>query len=161
MAPWLACWPKLGCPGLASGHDHRGSILICPLSARPWRAFQPSLPPASMRWCASGVIAAAPITSATSLAAERGGNLRAIAAGLTRLLLRYGAAELQAAVIEALDRDVPHPNAVRFALERRRQERHQPPPIAVDLPSHVQARDIPVRPARLELYDQLKRSTDE
>jgi hypothetical protein len=50
---------------------------------------------------------------------------------------------------------------VRFALERRRQDRHQPPPIAVDLPPHVRARDIPVRPARLELYDQLKRSTDE
>lgn len=52
-------------------------------------------------------------------------------------------------------------NAVRFALERRRQERRLPPPIAVDLPQHVRARDIPVRPARLELYDQLKRSTDE
>jgi transposase len=93
--------------------------------------------------------------------AERGGNLRAIAAGLTQLLQRYGAAELQAAILEALDRNVPHPNAVRFALERRRQDRHRPPPIAVDLPPHVQARDIPVRPARLELYDQLKRSTDE
>jgi len=94
-------------------------------------------------------------------AAERGGNLRGIAAGLIQLLQRYGAAELQAAILEALDRDVPHPNAVRFALERRRQDRHQPPPIAVDLPPHVQARDIPVRPARLELYDQLKRSSDE
>jgi transposase len=93
--------------------------------------------------------------------AERGGNLRAIAAELTRLLQRYAAAEVQAAILEALDRDVPHPNAVRFALERRRQERHQPPPIAIDLPPHVQARDVPVRPARLELYDQLKRSADE
>ena len=62
---------------------------------------------------------------------------------------------------QALGRDVPHPNAVRFALERRRQERQQPPPIAVDLPPHVQARDVPVRPVRLELYDQLKRSSDE
>jgi transposase len=94
-------------------------------------------------------------------AAERGGNLRAITAGLTRLLQRYGAAELQAAILEALDRDVPHTNAVRFALERRRQDRHRPPPIAVDLPPHVQARDVPVRAARLELYDQLKRSSDE
>jgi transposase len=94
-------------------------------------------------------------------AAERGGNLGTIATTLTRLLQRYGAAELQAAIAEALDRDVPHPNAVSFALERRRQERHQPPPIAVDLPPHVQARDLPVRPARLELYDGLKRATDE
>ena len=58
-------------------------------------------------------------------AAERGDNLGAIAAALTRLLQRYGAAELQAAILEALDRGVP------------------------------------VRPARLELYDQLKRPSDE
>jgi len=94
-------------------------------------------------------------------AAERSGNLRVTAAALTQLLQRYGAAELQAAILEALDHGVPHPNAVRFALERRRQERNQPPPIAVNLPPHVQARDVPVRPARLELYDQLKRSSDE
>jgi transposase len=94
-------------------------------------------------------------------AAERGDNLGAIATAMTQLLQRYGAAELQAAILEALDRGVPHPNAVRFALERRRHERRQPPPVAVDLPPHVRARDVPVRPARLELYDQLKRSTDE
>ena len=58
-----------------------------------------------------------------ALAAANGGNLRAIAAALTELLQRYGAAELQAAIAEALDRNVPHHNAVRFALERRRQER--------------------------------------
>jgi transposase len=105
---------------------------------------------------------AAPASQALFMrAAERGDNLGAIAAALTQLLQRYGAAELQAAILEALDRNVPHPNAVRFALERRRHDRHQPPPIAVDLPPHVRARDIPVRPARLELYDQLKGSTDE
>jgi len=94
-------------------------------------------------------------------AAERGGSLRSIAASLMRLLQRYGAAELEAAITEALERDVPHPNAVRFALERRRQERHQPPPVALDLPPHVQAKDAPVRPVRLELYDELKRASDE
>jgi hypothetical protein len=80
---------------------------------------------------------------------------------LTGLLQRYGAAELQAAIAEALERDVPHPNAVRFALERRRQERRQPPPVALDLPDHVKAKDTPVRPARLELYDALKGAFDE
>ncbi|MGO9484583.1 MAG: IS21 family transposase [Rhodomicrobium sp.] len=94
-------------------------------------------------------------------AAANGGNLRAIAAALTQLLQRYGAAELQAAIAEALDRDVPHQNAVRFALERRRQERQQPPPIALNLPAHVQAKDTPVRPVRLELYDKLKGTSDE
>jgi hypothetical protein len=56
-------------------------------------------------------------------AAERGGNLGAITAVLLRLLDRYGATELQAAINEALVRDVPHPNAVRLALERRREQR--------------------------------------
>ena len=47
-------------------------------------------------------------------AAERGGNLGTITAALLRLLDRYGAADLQAAILEALERDVPHPNAVRL-----------------------------------------------
>ena len=56
----------------------------------------------------------------------------------------------------ALDRDVPHPNAVRLALERRREDRQQAPPVAVTLPAHVQARDIAVRPHSLDTYDTLK-----
>jgi hypothetical protein len=51
-------------------------------------------------------------------AAERGDNLGAITAALLRLLDRYGAAELEAAIGEALDRNVPHPNAVHLALAR-------------------------------------------
>ena len=65
-------------------------------------------------------------------AAERGDNLGAITAALLRLLDRYGAAELEAAIREALERDVPHPNAVRLALERRREQRDEAPPVAVD-----------------------------
>ena len=78
-------------------------------------------------------------------AAERGGNLGAITVGLQRLLDRYGAAELQAAILEALVRDVPHPNAVRLALERRREQRGDAPPMPSPMPAHVQARDVPVR----------------
>ena len=94
-------------------------------------------------------------------AAERGDNLGAITAALLRLLDRYGAAELEASISEALDRGVPHPNAVRLALERRREQRGQPPPIAVELPARIKTRDTPVRPHRLETYDQLKDQTDE
>ena len=79
----------------------------------------------------------------------------------TRLLDRYGAAELQVAVREALDRGVPHPNAVRLALERRREQRGEAPPVAIELPAGVQARDAPVRPHALETYDQLKDVDDE
>jgi hypothetical protein len=105
---------------------------------------------------------AAPASSTLLIrAAERGSNLGSITGALLRLLDRYGAAELQAAIIEALDRNVPHPSAVRLALERRRHERQQLPPVAANLPDHVQARDVAVRPPRLELYDQLKGTSDE
>jgi len=94
-------------------------------------------------------------------AAERGANLGAITVGLQRLLDRYGAAELQAAILEALARDVPHSNAVRLALERRREQRGDAPPIAIAMPAHVQARDVPVRPHDLGTYDRLKDLADE
>ena len=94
-------------------------------------------------------------------AAERGANLGAITNGLTRLLDRYGAGELQTAIREALDRDVPHPNAVRLALERRREQRGEAPPIDIDLPAGVRARDATVRPHALQTYDQLKDVADD
>ena len=94
-------------------------------------------------------------------AAARGDNIGTITAALLRLLDRYGATELEAAIGEALARGVPHPNAVRLALEQRREQRHEVPPVAVDLPAHVKARDAHVQPHRLEAYDQLKELTDE
>jgi transposase len=94
-------------------------------------------------------------------AAERGDNLGTITAALLRLLDRYGAGELEAAIREAIERGVPHPNAVRLALERRREQRQEAPPVAVDLPAHVKARDAPVTPHRLEAYDQLKDQTND
>jgi len=89
-------------------------------------------------------------------AAERGDNLGSITATLLRLLERYGAADLQAGIDEALDRDVPHPNAVRLALERLREQRHQPPPLAIALPADKRVRDLVVLPHRLDDYDQLQ-----
>jgi len=94
-------------------------------------------------------------------AAERGDNLGSITATLMQLLARYGAAELNAAIAEALGRDVPHPNAVRLILERRREERHLPPHIAVTLPEHVRTKDRPVTSHPLDTYDQLKETPDE
>jgi hypothetical protein len=94
-------------------------------------------------------------------AAEHGDSLGSITASLMQLLARYGAAELQDAILEALERDVPHPNAVNWILERRREERQRPPPIAVALPEHVRAKDAPVISHRLDTYDQLKETPDE
>jgi len=91
------------------------------------------------------------------LAAARGDNIGAITAGLLRLLETHSAAELQEAVLEAVSRSVPHPNAVRLALDRRREASGAPPPTALVLPEHVTARDVPVRQHRLETYDCLTR----
>jgi hypothetical protein len=105
---------------------------------------------------------AAPASQALlARAAERGANLGAITADLLRLLDRTSAADLQAAILEALERDVPHPNAVRLALEHRREQHGDAPPVALVLPAHVQARDAPVRPHALEPYDQLQERSDD
>jgi transposase len=88
-------------------------------------------------------------------AAERGHNLGTITAALMRLLDRYGATALQAAIGEALQRDVPHPNAVRLALERAREEQGLPPPTALCLSEDIARRDAPVRAHALADYDQI------
>ena len=94
-------------------------------------------------------------------AAERGDNLGSITAALLRLLERYGAAELEAAIAEALAREVPHPNAVRLALQRRREQRDQPPPLPIALPADKRVRDLVVSPQKLDDYDQLQTQREE
>jgi hypothetical protein len=93
------------------------------------------------------------------LAAERGEPIGRIASTLLNLLDRYGITELQAAVADALQRGVPHPNAVRHALERRREARDLPPPVEIVLPLHVQSRDTQIRPHNLDTYDQITEAT--
>ncbi len=95
-------------------------------------------------------------TRLLSAAAERGQPLGAIATALLDLLEQYGAAELEAAIDEALQQDVPHPNAVRLSLQRRREQRGQPPPLALNLPEDPRVRNIVVRPHALEDYDGLQ-----
>lgn len=100
---------------------------------------------------------AVPASQALMLrAAERGGNLGNITTHLLRLLDRYGAAELQAAIEETLASDAaPHQNPVRLALERRREARQAPPPVDIQLPDHVRHKDKLVIPHRLDIYDQI------
>jgi hypothetical protein len=50
---------------------------------------------------------------------------------------------------------------VRLTLERRREQRRELPPTALNLPEHVKAKDAPVRPHALDTYDQLKEQADE
>ena len=89
-------------------------------------------------------------------AGERGDNLGSITAALLRLLDHYGAAELEVGIAEALARGVPHPNAVRLSLERRREQRDQPPPLPIALPADKRVRDLVVSPHKLDDYDQLQ-----
>lgn len=88
-------------------------------------------------------------------AAARGYNLGSITATLSRLLERYGAQALQAAIVEALAHDVPHPNAVRLALERAREARQENPPVLAQLGERARALDVRVRPHALNSYDDL------
>ena len=82
-----------------------------------------------------------------------GHNLGSITSSLMRLLERYGAQALEVAIQHALAREVPHPNAVRLALEAAREAAGQPPPVALVLPEHVARRDAPVRAHKLSSYD--------
>ena len=94
-------------------------------------------------------------------AADRGEPLGRITRTLLDLLDRYGVAELEAAIGDALARGVAHPNAVRLALERQRQQQDYPPPIGVTLPDHLKRRDVTVRPHPLAGYDQLMEASDD
>lgn len=88
-------------------------------------------------------------------AAQRGEPLAPLTRHLEELLDAYGARELAAAIDEALARGVPHLNAVQLALQRRRELRAAPPPLALPLSEAVRQRDPNVRPHSLTPYDQL------
>jgi hypothetical protein len=92
-------------------------------------------------------------TELLQMAARRGHNLGSITAALLRLLDQYGAQPLQLALLEAIARDAPHPNSVRFALERSREHSGRVPPLALALPEHVARRDAPMRTHSLASYD--------
>lgn len=93
-------------------------------------------------------------------AAQRGTTLSRVTAQLVQLLDDYGAGELEQAIAEALNNDVPHPNGVRQVLERRREQRDRSPPLVLTLPDNDKARNIVVRAPSLALYDQVNADTD-
>ena len=93
--------------------------------------------------------------------ARRGGNVGAAVAALLRLLDDHGAGELEVAVNEALQQGVPHHNAVRLILSRRREQQDKPPPIPVELPDDPRLRAITVREHDLASYDELADTSEE
>jgi transposase len=87
-------------------------------------------------------------------AAERGVNLGSLTARLLRLLEVVTAAELEAAVADAVARDVPTLGAVRQILDQRRAALGKPPAVLTRFGT-AKAADVVVRPHRLDSYDQI------
>ncbi len=92
--------------------------------------------------------------------AQRGANLGSATMRLLRLLKEFGAARLEQAIREALDKDVPHPNAVRQILERQCRTEGRSPTLPVELPDDPRIRDLTVQPHTLESYDELTQDID-
>lgn len=85
--------------------------------------------------------------------AEHGYNLGSSVSTLLQYLDRYGAAEVTISIEEALIREVPHVNAVRLSLERRREAKCTPPPLPVALPKDPRVQDLVIKPHALKSYD--------
>lgn len=96
---------------------------------------------------------AAPTSQAfLRLVGERGENLGSNTSRLLQLLDSAGAAELEEALVEVLERDTVHIGAVRQVLDRRRSERGLPPPVTIPL-APGEHRDLVVTPHALSTYD--------
>jgi transposase len=91
----------------------------------------------------------------------KGENAGSTTLKLLRLLDDYGARALQAAVIEALERDTPRISSVAYLLERRRRAEGTRALLPVDLSRRPDLADLVVRPHQPETYDELSRSDDD
>jgi transposase len=90
------------------------------------------------------------------LVAERGDNVGSTTARLLQILDTAGAAELEEALVEALERDTVHVGAVRQIVDRRRSARGLPPPLSIPVTRGDHA-DLVVTPHALSTYDALKK----
>jgi transposase len=93
--------------------------------------------------------------------AQRGANLGSATAALLRLLDTYGAAELESALDEALQKASPRAHDVRLVLERRQHQRRTPLPLPVPLPDDPRVRELVVRPHALDAYDPSHKESDD
>ena len=85
--------------------------------------------------------------------AQRQRRLASAVGRLVELLAEVGPRELEVAVMEALERGTPDPEAVRLILDRRRHERGLRPALPVKLPRDSKIRELVVTPHRLADYD--------
>lgn len=87
--------------------------------------------------------------------AERGDNLGSAVNRLLRLLDDFGPESVEKAVHEAIEKGVPHPQAVLHILDRRRRQAGRLPSVPVTLPDDPRVRDLAVRPHDLRSYDNI------
>ena len=90
--------------------------------------------------------------------AHRGERISGHVTWLLRLGHRYGAAELDAAITEALTRGAIAAASVAHILDARARKQRVPPPIDIVLPDDPRVRDLRVTAHALDDYDAL--STD-
>jgi transposase len=88
--------------------------------------------------------------------AERGENLGSTTARLLQLLDMVGAAELEEALVQALESETVHLGAVRQIVDRRRSNRGLPPPISIPI-TRSEHSTLVVKPHSLSTYDALKK----
>jgi len=74
---------------------------------------------------------------------------------LLQCLEQYGAADLDAALAEAVAREILSPWAIAHRLDQRARARRTPPPVPGLLPTDPRVRDLRVTPHRLADYDGL------
>jgi hypothetical protein len=84
----------------------------------------------------------------------RGESAGGQAKQLSRLLEEFPAAEVEAAVREAIERQTPRASSVSFILNRRRRSGSQQVR-PVDLSRHPHLQDLAVPTHQLEIYDEL------
>jgi transposase len=96
-----------------------------------------------------------------AMAAERGANIGNITARLLVLLDQVGSTELEAAITQAIERELPTVGAVRQILDRRLAERGLPPPVSAYVTQNQNAARVTVRNHSLNTYDALKDADDD
>ena len=102
------------------------------------------------------VIKAVPIAHDLLAAlALRDDNIGTAVLQLMRLLDRYGAKELAAAIAVAMEADAPSTQAVRHVLELRQRQEGRKPTLPIQLPDRPEIRDITVQMGDLADFDRL------
>jgi len=86
---------------------------------------------------------------------RNGGHLGGTTTRLLNLLDRYGAVELDAAIVEALERSAFAAQSVAHIIDLHARARGERPPLHVVLPDDPRVRDLFVTPHSLDRYDRI------